>query len=1833
MRRFALCFVAALLCFSDWTSSVGAPVAAQSAGTWQTLAPSTIRRHEISYVHYNGKFYLTGDRGFLLHEVYDAATNTWGTAAPLPSEAHHAQAVELNGLIYYLGGLVGPFPDHVTNAVRIFNPAANTWSTGTPMPALRARGGGGTALHNGKLYVAGGLQDDASVGTGHAGVSVNLFDMYDPVGGTWTALPGMPRARDHFHAVVVGNKFYAVGGRLGGAAGSFNAVIPQIDVYDFTSGTWSTLPAASNHPTPRAGSGTAVIGDEIIVIGGEGNGQAYDDVNAFSTTSGTWRTLSSMPTARHGVQAAVCNGGIYIVDGGQNQGGGNLTTAHEVFFLGAPTSCTGTTASTLGASPASVSFGNVVVGQTDTRGVQLTNLGGAGAPNIVVDATTLTGTNANQFSDNFNDAANVTLAPGQSVTVLVDFEPTSQGAKSASLQVAHSGINNPVVILLDGSGTSTGGDTTPPAKPTGLGATAGNNQVTLGWTANGEPDLAGYRVYRSTSLPVATTGTPLNGATLLTTAGFLDTSAVNGTTYHYVVVAVDTSSNASAPSDPASATPQGTGATCPDDVPIFALPVHLEFNGGGGRCGDSGFSTVMPNAGTQTAPNLDLALISVGGGTLNITTTTGDAKKDSQQNALAVRVDATGAVEITTRLKTPLGILERFDSAGVWFGFSEFDYIKFVARLGDVEMVIEEAGAFGGSGKSAITPVNLGAAIADVTLVLRLTPGAGTAGKGKAEAFYSIDGGPAQAAGTLLTVPASFFAMGAYAGVIQTNTGNATSFVAHYDAFTVTGLGGTTTPPPTPTGLVATPGASQILLDWNDVATATGYHVYRGTSSSVAPVGTPLNGATPLTVSAFADTSAVSGTVYYYIVTALNSAGTSPPTAPVSAQGGGGTDTTPPAKPTGLGATAGNNQVTLGWTANGEPDLAGYRVYRSTSLPVATTGTPLNGATLLTTASFLDTSAVNGTTYHYVVVAVDASNNASAPSDPASATPAGSSAISFTTKLLMQGGTTAPQGTLAFNGFVKPTSLALGPDGRLYVGTQFGKIFVLTLDYANLTNPSVIGVSNVQVVNDIHLRPTRTCNIGGNLSNCQYLSGTPTGRQLTGIAIGPESTFDRIVLYVGHSDPRIGENNSTTALAIDTYSSELTRLTLQPNTSTGDPNDMLVTGDEDLVVGMPRSRENHSINGLAFGPDGWLYISLPGHTNFGQPSTFFSMLPEYYLSAAVVRLRMDALGSVALPLNVEGVDSAADMVPFAGLLELFATGYRNGYDLVWHSNGRLYLNDNAGNGGLGSTPSSAEGCNTPSINPTGVKDTLHIVTPGAYGGHPAPIRGECVLNDGTAYSPPLTPHSHYSPPILGYTNGASTNGIVEYTSNAFNGQLRGNLISATYAGNKNVRRVILNQSGDGVVGEINLGAFAGPLDVTTDASGIIYIGEHGPSHLTIMIPAQVSCPNPNLADDDADGYSDIDEAAHGTDPCSASSKPADFDGDFIGDLTDPDDDNDGLADVEDQLFFDPQNGAATPLPIQFEWNPGDDPLGGVAGTGFTGAQVATNGPRLDTSRISVGAAGGFMTILTSPGTAVGAANSQVNALQVGFDSTSPFRIWGRIVEPFNSTTPAAGHYGGIFFGPDQNNYLRLTIVGTAGGGQQIQLGFEQAGVFTASATAAVSGSIKLLDLYLVGDPATATLAAYFELEGTGQRILLGQAVVPGNWFSNNTSVANRSLAGLMASHGTAAPTAFVYDFFRLDRNVDFSVEEPSSLAATSTSGEASLSWSHVSVATGDFLNPRTSPGVAVTPWNRMNGRHLISGSGFTGLHVVVGTQYVVTAVDTSGGESSPSNEVSVTIQN
>lgn len=89
-----------------------------------------------------------------------------------------------------------------------------------------------------------------------------------------------------------------------------------------------------------------------------------------------------------------------------------------------------------------------------------------------------------------------------------------------------------------------------------------------------------------------------------------------------------------------------------------------------------------------------------------------------------------------------------------------------------------------------------------------------------------------------------------------------------------------------------------------------------------------------------------------------------------------------PAAPAGVTATSGNNQLTISWPP--VSDATSYNIYWSTTGGV----TPINGSLIANaTSPFIQTGLTNGTTYFYVVAAVN-SYGESAASTRVSCTPA-----------------------------------------------------------------------------------------------------------------------------------------------------------------------------------------------------------------------------------------------------------------------------------------------------------------------------------------------------------------------------------------------------------------------------------------------------------------------------------------------------------------------------------------------------------------------------------------------------------------------------------------------------------------------------------------------------------------------------------------------------------------------------------------------------------------------------------------------------------------------------
>jgi len=161
--------------------------------------------------------------------------------------------------------------------------------------------------------------------------------------------------------------------------------------------------------------------------------------------------------------------------------------------------------------------------------------------------------------------------------------------------------------------------------------------------------------------------------------------------------------------------------------------------------------------------------------------------------------------------------------------------------------------------------------------------------------------------------------------------------------------------PVAPIGLTASSANASVALSWSATTGATGYKLFRSNTSGTYGV-TPL--ATLGAVTSYADSGLTNGTTYYYVLKASNAGGDSPASNEVS--------TTPlaaPVAPSSLTATPGNATVALSWTAS--VNATSYKVFRATTTGgygVTPLGTP-------TDTTYTDTTALNGTTYYYVVKA------------------------------------------------------------------------------------------------------------------------------------------------------------------------------------------------------------------------------------------------------------------------------------------------------------------------------------------------------------------------------------------------------------------------------------------------------------------------------------------------------------------------------------------------------------------------------------------------------------------------------------------------------------------------------------------------------------------------------------------------------------------------------------------------------------------------------------------------------------------------------------------------
>jgi hypothetical protein len=416
------------------------------------------------------------------------------------------------------------------------------------------------------------------------------------------------------------------------------------------------------------------------------------------------------------------------------------------------------------------------------------------------------------------------------------------------------------------------------------------------------------------------------------------------------------------------------------------------------------------------------------------------------------------------------------------------------------------------------------------------------------------------------------------------------------------------------------------------------------------------------------------------------------------------------------------------------------------------------------------------------------------------------------------------------------TSTTVGPDNKLYAATLNG--FILRYDIA--ADGTLSNEQTIDTVRSLNADQDRT---------------------IIGLAFDPAATADNLILWVTDNYMYTGSNN------VPDWSSKVDRLT-GPDLENG----------EVVIDGLPRSAHDHEANSIAFGPDGALYFPMGSNTGMGYQDIAWANRPEVLLSGAVLRVDLDELPA-QLPLDVKTVEGGGTYDPYAAdaPVTLYATGVRNAFDLLWHSNGQLYAPTNG----------SAAGANIPAVanplpascsttrsdvdtagpytytgptfatlfgNPQAQTDFIHKVTEGGYYGHPNPSRCEYISYGGnptsgadaweeTMYPVGVQPDRNYRAADV-YDAGlhASANGTIEYQSDVFGDLLQGKILIVRYSASKDIE--VADPSGPNgaitgiVTGVTGFTGFSEPLDITEnpDGSGILYVTELGGFDIKLLRP-------------------------------------------------------------------------------------------------------------------------------------------------------------------------------------------------------------------------------------------------------------------------------------------------------------------------------------------------------------------------------------------------------------
>ena len=524
----------------------------------------------------------------------------WGSTQPFPFVSVHTCLMPDGRVIFW---------DYSGNT-RIWDPATTAITT-PAQPGRNTFCSGNSFLPNGKLFVPGGhIQNN---------VGLASASFYDPAANSWTSVPNMNAGRWYPSSTVLPN-----GDILVTSGDDNHQVNDLPQVFQFANNTWRNLTSArlglplyprtflapngrvffatsTSRYLDTSGAGAWTTVGNTIFPGRDNYGSAVIDHTAkvywfgggdpptatvemidLNAPSPTWVSRASMPQARRQNNATILPDGKILVTGGSASADFNTDDGPKAALL---------------YDPVANSWAPLAT-ESDYRGYHSTALllpdgrvlssGGDNHPNGQVFSppylfngarpTINSAPSAVSYGQTFfvgsAEAASITRVAWTSLGTLTHAQNWDQRINVLSFSQAAGGLNvtapstvnlcppgHYLLWILNGNGVPAVARVvrisdfgSAPAAPTGLTAAGGIGKINLSWNAS--PTATSYNVKRST-----TSGGPYSLiANNVTGTSFTDSTVTAGTTYFYVVSAVNPQGE-SPNSNQASAAPiaPGTG--------------------------------------------------------------------------------------------------------------------------------------------------------------------------------------------------------------------------------------------------------------------------------------------------------------------------------------------------------------------------------------------------------------------------------------------------------------------------------------------------------------------------------------------------------------------------------------------------------------------------------------------------------------------------------------------------------------------------------------------------------------------------------------------------------------------------------------------------------------------------------------------------------------------------------------------------------------------------------------------------------------------------------------------------------------------------------------------------------------------------------------------------------------------------------------------------------------------------------------------------------------------------------------------------------------------------